>query len=77
VSFSAIQQTKSKMSSYIFLIFSPTPVPNYTIYKPLLPKNTTPKQPPGIQTIKTPWNDTTIQKVPGSQITERSIHHHK
>ena len=36
-------------------------------------KRNQPKQPRGCQTIETPWNDTTIQKVPRSQTTQRSI----
>ena len=31
----------------------------------------------GLQTIETPGNDTTIQKVPGSQTTQRSLQHNK
>lgn len=31
----------------------------------------------GLQTTETPGNDTTIQEVPGSQTTERSIYHNK
>jgi hypothetical protein len=31
----------------------------------------------GLQIPKTIWNDTGVQKIPGSQTTERSIHHHK
>jgi hypothetical protein len=36
-------------------------------------KRNQPKQPPGLQTIETPWNDTTIQEVHRSQTTQRSI----
>ena len=36
-------------------------------------KRNQPKQPKRCQTIETPWNDTTIQEVPGSQTTQRSI----
>jgi hypothetical protein len=36
-------------------------------------KRNQPKQPPGLQTIETPRNDTTIQKIPRSQITGRSL----
>ena len=31
----------------------------------------------GLQTIETPGNDTTIQKIPRSQTTQRSIQHNK
>lgn len=36
-------------------------------------KRNKPKQPPGLQTIETPWQDSGIQNVSGSQTTQRSL----